>query len=748
MVSIAAFNREGEYAGRVITGTSGGVARVWDLGGRAWTPWLRHGGEITSAEATNNGRYLLTASRDRLVRVWDLVGGLEPYRNFSRTGLGSRSIVRGDYSIYWFTSTLDQNHRRVLVGGNCRSPARPCYAQLWDVDAGEPVTPRLFHKSLITAVALSPDSSKVASSSSDRTIRIWDATTGEPLTVLPIDGAASSLRFSPDSSRLVAAAGYWALPPAFSEARVWDLTTRRVLWSVRQGRVIWAAVFDPSGRLVATSGEDYQVMLREAGTGRVVGAPLVHPSRVSHLAFSADGRKLLTSGEDGGVRLWDVARQKLVLPPLMHTSTIISADFSPDGQAIVVATEGGTAQIWDAQTGRPRTPVLKHRGLVYSANMSSDGRFLATGSLDRTTRAWDATSGEPLTLPLRREGLVRSSVFLGGTGKWLVVGFGLDSASLPLGQSPPEQLENIAMLLAAHRLGERGELMALSAADLASAWEHVRGTGGTVPTPRQLEAWNRREARQDWQQTLRYLNGVIDSQTAPSASLVALRGETHAELGQWKEAVRDFATARRQQRWNTEVGYWLALAEVKGGDESASRRTVAELFAEFAGTRNAHRAFWLARTMILHPDEAHATRAEPLAALMFDVAPEEPEVLETYAATLLRRGAADQAIARLKRAIDIDQGQPTAWQAALLALAYRHQGRLTEARRVLRIARDESAAGRRPLQKRLRLAAEAPGATDSSTRWWQRVETELLLHEAEGLAMRPPRLAQRRPGMR
>jgi hypothetical protein len=60
-------------------------------------------------------------------------------------------------------------------------------------------------------VVFSYDSKKVASGSDDKTIRIWDAETGKREDVVPLDGYADVISFTPDGRGIVTNRGVYAL---------------------------------------------------------------------------------------------------------------------------------------------------------------------------------------------------------------------------------------------------------------------------------------------------------------------------------------------------------------------------------------------------------------------------------------------------------------------------------------------------------------------------------------------------------
>src|SRR5712671_3511287 len=215
--------------------------------------------------------------------------------------------------------------------------------------ANWPVIQNIFHghSKVVSCVGFSPDGSRIVSGSSDNTIRLWDAETGDPIGK-PLEGHSSdvdSVGFSPDGSRIVSGS-------SDNTIRLWD-----------------------------------------AETGDPIGKPLEgHSSLVDSVAFSPDGSRIVSGSWDNTIRLWDAETGDAIGKPLEgHSSYVNSVAFSPDGSRIVSGSFDNTIRLWDAETGDAiGKPLEGHPRLVNSVAFSRDGSRIVSGSSDNTIRLWDA----------------------------------------------------------------------------------------------------------------------------------------------------------------------------------------------------------------------------------------------------------------------------------------------------------------------------------------------------------------------
>jgi WD40 repeat protein len=150
----------------------------------------------------------------------------------------------------------------------------------------------------------------VAIGEEDRTVRLYEATTGQPIGAAlgPHAGPVVAVAIDPDLGRVVTGS-------VDGMGRLWESVSGKPvgLPLTHQG-AIRAAAFGPDGQTVATASEDAMVRLWDAYSGRPIGPPLRHPGPIDDVSFSPDGKMLLTVCDDGNARLWRVPVPEVVEP--------------------------------------------------------------------------------------------------------------------------------------------------------------------------------------------------------------------------------------------------------------------------------------------------------------------------------------------------------------------------------------------------------------------------------------------------
>lgn len=246
------------------------------------------------------------------------------------------------------------------------------------------------HTSGVLCVAFRPDGKRIASGGCDKTIKVWDAQTGEEVLSIQDTGEVMSVWFSPDGQHILAGS-------TESTLKVWDAQTGRPILSLAGHRgIVTSACYSPDGRRIVSGSSDNLVKVWDALTGRHLLSLEGHTRQVTRVAFSPDGKRILSGSYDKTVKVWDSETCTEILSLDGHSSWVTDVSFSPDGKYILSASSDKTLKVWDAQTGADIHTLKGHTRMVSSGSFSPDGKYVLSASHDTTLMVWDVTTGQNL----------------------------------------------------------------------------------------------------------------------------------------------------------------------------------------------------------------------------------------------------------------------------------------------------------------------------------------------------------------
>ncbi len=247
------------------------------------------------------------------------------------------------------------------------------------------------HTSNVISVVFSPDGSKALSASWDKTLKLWEVSTGRVLrTFRGRLGQVESAVFSPDGRTILS--GHWD-----KTLKLRDAATGRLLRTFRgHGAPVSAVAFSPDGRKALSGSEDKTVRLWDVASGRELRRFMGHTNMVKAVAYAPDGRTALSASWDTTLKLWDLASGRELRSFRGHSRLVESVVFSPDGRMALSGSQDETLILWDVATGRELREFEEHSEMVKSVAFSPDGRMALSGSKDKTVKLWNVTTGKLL----------------------------------------------------------------------------------------------------------------------------------------------------------------------------------------------------------------------------------------------------------------------------------------------------------------------------------------------------------------
>lgn len=399
---------------------------------RLGTVRLRHPQWVQSVTFTPDGKSLVSAGGEGIVRFWDAATGKELGRLEGHT--------RGVFGVAFDSS-----------GKDLASASNDGTIRIWDVQTRKcRYSVKAHEGSQVACTAIAPDGKLLASGGGgnrSRTLMLWDLATGKEVRSLGDNlKNVKSVAFSPDGKLLAAASGVQRPigNPADREGtgvvRMWDAATGQLRWEKQEETgAATSVVFAPAGKIVASAGHDAVIHLRETATGKQIRKiqapedpfPDVHtPGKkgfdyggVLALAFSPDGKRLASADYDGTIRTWDATSGRAIQVLRGHACEATGVAFSPDGKTLASCGRDHTVRLWNVESGKELQPRLGHAGPVNELAVSPDGKRLISKGLDHRLRMWSLGRGAVQHV-LLASGDIPRCIALSPDGQILAAGVG------------------------------------------------------------------------------------------------------------------------------------------------------------------------------------------------------------------------------------------------------------------------------------------------------------------------------------
>ncbi len=306
---------------------------------------------------------------------------------FRFTGISETRVMKGHAG--WITAICNFPQSNLIISG-----ARDRTLKIWDISSGELIRtiPLIGEPPILLRV--SPDERLVAivSAQSSPSVKMLDLEsgrfTGKPLAH---EGPLSCVAFSPDSTRILTV-------EQRGIARLWESgefraqVTHKIPGHTASAPVYTAASSEPE---ILIGGMDKLIRKIRLSDSSSISFEPGHRDVITALAVSSDGSRAVTCGRDKQMIAWDTVSGNVLSTFRAHTEPISAMALNSVGELAASYDQKASIKLWNTGTGVVLRTFSAFEGEISFLTFTRDGERLLAGGRDMTIRMWDV-GGQPM----------------------------------------------------------------------------------------------------------------------------------------------------------------------------------------------------------------------------------------------------------------------------------------------------------------------------------------------------------------
>lgn len=295
-----------------------------------------HGFGTSCVAWSPDGMRLASTGQDGKIRLWDPATGQLACEMPAGAAWGER--------VAWAPVPIPADS----PGAWALASAAGKKLRLWKVD-GTLIAEFPEHPSTIADIQWKPRQAILASTAYGK-VFLWECQALPPAEGAAIEpkreftwqGSMLALAWSPD-------ARYLAVGAQDCTVHFWVLATGEDLQMSGYPRKVRELSWDPTSRYLATGGAELSCVWDFSGEGPAGTEPTqleAHKDFINYLAFQHQGTLLASGGDDGQVILWKPSTQRGAISLAKHSAAVTQLAWSADDERLVAGTAAGGVVVY------------------------------------------------------------------------------------------------------------------------------------------------------------------------------------------------------------------------------------------------------------------------------------------------------------------------------------------------------------------------------------------------------------------